>query len=116
MAKVVDPLMSLDATGTIGRVITYTKSQKVQIAKGYRPPRYTRTEDQENIRDTYANAVIIWNAMTPAEKKVYDDQVGNRCLTGYNLFIQEYMNEHKYDNINGEYEGTYYEQCIYTAD
>lgn len=60
------------------------------FVKAYNP----RTPEQQANRQKFRNAVDAWHDLTQEEKDEYKDKVGFRCMTGYNLFCQEYLNNH----------------------
>jgi len=66
--------------------------------KHYREPYYTpynpRTETQQSNRQLLADAVVAWQALTPAEKEVYNKNAKGKHMSGYNLFLREYLLSH----------------------
>jgi len=63
--------------------------------KYYREPFYiTRnpeTTPQQAWRSTFADAVAGWQALTPEEKSVYNKRAIGKHMSGYNLFLREYL-------------------------
>ena len=63
--------------------------------KNYREPYYItrnpRTVLQQANRAKYAAAVAAWKALTPEEKMVYNERAKGLVMSGYNLFIREFM-------------------------
>jgi len=61
----------------------------------YREPYYfpsnPRTPSQQANRQKFANAVHAWQSLTEEQKKVYNERAKGKNLSGYNLFISEYM-------------------------
>ena len=49
---------------------------------------------QQNIRGQFTAGHTAWTALTEEQKQVYRDRVGNQALTGYNIFMKEYIKEH----------------------
>ena len=54
-------------------------------------PAYTRNEKQDEIRTTFASAVLFWQGLTDSQKLVYDNRARARRMSGYNLFISQMM-------------------------
>ena len=54
-------------------------------------PNNPKTVNQVICQDKFALAITAWQALTPTEKLVYNEKVGKRVMSGYNLFIREYM-------------------------
>lgn len=48
----------------------------------------------EPARQAFATAVSNWqNVLSDAQKQVYYDRARNMCMTGYNLYISEYVRD-----------------------
>ncbi len=137
MARVKTPLMSIDAKGTVGKTIVYTKGIRGQIAKADRlvknfgipiiffeiagfgelcqmlfpdmwfkffnfsqfftyftkRPYTSNTTAQQTARNKFKSGNIAWNNLTEEEKNVYRTQAVDKPLTGYNIFMKEYIEE-----------------------
>jgi len=63
--------------------------------KYYREPYYTpknpRTEAQQANRQKLADGVVAWQALTPEQKNQYNKRAIGRGMSGYNLFLHEYL-------------------------
>jgi hypothetical protein len=66
--------------------------------KFYREPYYItknpRTVPQQAQRSKFADAVAGWQALTAEEKEVYNIRARGKHLSGYNLFLKEYLLSH----------------------
>ncbi len=66
--------------------------------KNYREPYYItrnpRTEPQQTNRAKMAAAVLAWQGLTTPEKMVYYKRAIGKRLSGYNLFLKEYLESH----------------------
>ena len=66
--------------------------------KNYREPYYItrnpRTEPQQNWRQIFADAVTAWQALTNEQKVVYNKKAIGKRMSGYNLFLREYLKSH----------------------
>jgi len=64
----------------------------------YREPYYItknpRYENQQANRQKMADGVLAWQALTPAEKMVYNVKAVRKRMSGYNLFLKEYLLSH----------------------
>lgn len=89
MAKTEGPLFSVKAHGSIGGVLTYQGRKHFQHSHKKALPKNPRTAAQIADRLLFANAVAGWQALTPAQKQVYNDkskQYGN--IPGFNIYIK----------------------------
>lgn len=64
----------------------------------YREPYYItknpRTDLQQTNRQKYADAVLAWQNLTSEQKGVYNLRAKYKKLSGYNLFLKEYLLSH----------------------
>lgn len=93
MAKVTAPLLSLDASGSYGSILNYTRYVGQNVVRKKRiavAPFDPKTAVQLFNRFYFANIVKIWQNDTPEAKSLLDI-LGNRvACSGFNLFIQQY--------------------------
>lgn len=76
-------------TGPPGR---RAPSYYVQM-RTYRPTN-PQTEDQQENRGVFADAVSAWQSLTTEQKANYNTIASRFSRTGYNYFISEYMQSH----------------------
>lgn len=66
--------------------------------KFYREPYYItknpRTEAQQTQREKFASAVLAWQSLTQEQKNPYNMRAERMNLSGYNLFLREYLLSH----------------------
>ena len=66
--------------------------------KFYREPFYLtknpRTEAQQANRQKFADAVAAWQGLTSEQKNQYNIKAKGRHMSGYNLFLREYLKSH----------------------
>jgi len=66
--------------------------------KNYREPYYItrnpRTSDQQAWRQIFADAISAWQALTQEQKDQYNKDAKGKGLSGYNLFLKEYLKSH----------------------
>ncbi len=80
------------AHGRIGKIVLYNRNG-VQCARSYAVPRNPDTPAQKRNRKTFAEAVKLWQGLTPDEKYRYNRNARKLRISGYNLFISRYMRE-----------------------
>ncbi len=68
-----------------------TRRGKVPIRMKFYAPTNPRTVDQQANRTKFAEAMTAWQALTPEQKKSYNERARKRQMFGHNLFIKEYM-------------------------
>ncbi len=94
MAKPKGPLMSLAASGQIGKKLIFSQRKSGQIVRSYHKPTGAPSESQIAQREIMATCVAGWQSLTDEQKAVYNTQAealnsqGKGPLTGYNLYIR----------------------------
>ena len=51
----------------------------------------THTDAQQARREKFAAAVAAWQSLTPEQKKAYNKKAVGKHMSGYNLYLSEYM-------------------------
>ena len=54
-------------------------------------PTNKQTEPQQTNRAKMAAAVLAWQNLTDEQKRVYNERVERLNMSGYNLFIRDYL-------------------------
>ena len=68
---------------------------KQVLVKGeYYVPSNPQTESQQANRQKLTNGVVAWQALTSPQKDVYNERAKYKSLSGYNLFLREYLLSH----------------------
>jgi hypothetical protein len=103
-----NPLVS-KVSGRAGSVVWY-KRQDTQYARRYVIPYNPDTIAQRSNRQSFADAVKSWQALTEEEKNKYNRKAHNTQMSGYNLYISDFMKEHipaecKYNSDNNISQG-----------
>lgn len=89
MAKVVNPLMSISATGQLGGTIIFAGLGKGSRAYKLKPPKGTGNP----VRKThYSNGCAAWKALTNEQKNSFVEAAKPLKLTGFNLYMRDWMN------------------------
>ena len=102
MAQVNGPLFSMTARGMLSDVLIFQKYRGKTTVRGnrlnYDGDLYFTQKDytsdsipQQKIRGVFKCSVVAWHALTPEQKQAYNDEAGDRPLTGYNLFVREFV-------------------------
>ena len=78
--------------GKIGKIVHYNRNG-VQCARSYAVPRNPDTAAQRRNRKTFAEAVKLWQELSPGEKYRYNRNARKLRMSGYNLFISRYLKE-----------------------
>lgn len=78
--------------GKIGKIVHYNRNG-IQCARSYAVPRNPDTPAQRENRKTFAEAVKLWQKLTPDEKYRFNRKAVKKRVSGYNLFISLYLKE-----------------------
>jgi hypothetical protein len=91
MARVKGPLFSIDASGSVASAITFSKWKGQNYVRQHFIPSNPQTKDQMYTRGTLSRGVIAWQAKDAPGKLVYDTAAEGTGMSGFNLFLSEYM-------------------------
>ena len=72
--------------GRTGNYVFYNVKGR-QYVRSYAKPRNPKSAAQQKNRSTFAEAVKLWQVLSPEEKKIYKKIAKNMPCSGYNLFI-----------------------------
>lgn len=91
MAKITNPLHSIAATGTVGKVATFRTTQRG--AEAHTKPTASRSHTWQQLqrRILYAFGCTAWNALTPTEKADWRARGAPQLITGFNAWMQNYL-------------------------
>ena len=70
------------------------KGGKYTVQEKFYSPTETLARTSDPNRITFRNAVLAWQALTLEEKKVYNIKSYGKNMSGYNLFLHEYLISH----------------------
>ena len=90
MAKAKGPLFSLNASGSVGKLMTFSARKSGPQVRYQKKQKDVITDARTEQRDFFKEAVEAWNALSEEEKEEYNTRAKNLDITGYNLFISEY--------------------------
>jgi hypothetical protein len=91
MAKIIGPLHSQTAAGSIGNLLTFQSHHGAQIAKAWRAPIYTPTPSQRQRREKWHQGANAWHANSTAERAAWDAIGEKTGLSAWAAFIAAYM-------------------------
>lgn len=97
MARVVGPLMSLDASGSIAGAMTFSRWKGRNYVRQRVIPTYSNTALQVKIRQLIKDASLAWKSnatvggvvINAAYKLAYETAASSQAISGFNLFIRE---------------------------
>jgi len=91
MPKVTGPLFSVGAQGTLGEVLTFQKGMKGHRVGKVPRHRDAQSQAQLDHRDKFLAARDAWLALSEEEKAEYTAKGNLAQMTGWNLFLREYI-------------------------
>jgi hypothetical protein len=104
MAKVNNPLFSSNATGSLGKTLTYCKWHGVDVVKTHSKPANPQSSAQQAQRSLYGQALEYYRegGLTEVDLEAWRRwaRVSSGFMSHYNLFMRECIRSLK--------EGTYY--------
>lgn len=77
--------------GTIGKTTTASKWKRVRYLRKWAMPTNPRTPLQMTQRSLFATAVDTWHTLTPDQKAAYNRMSSQYGISGFNLFVKEYI-------------------------
>ena len=99
MARVTGPLLSLDASGTVYKTVTFAKWKGRNYCRQWFKPANPRTAAQIAQRALFTAAVASWHE-TPAEIQAqWDETARIFYISGFNYFVQQYILQGGYPTI-----------------
>ena len=70
------------------------KEGLIPVQMKFYKPTNPQTEPQQTNRQKITDAVLAWQNLTEQEKQVYNRNALGQALTGYNLFVKNYLLSH----------------------
>jgi hypothetical protein len=87
MAKANGPLFSLEASGTIGKAITYGKNKGRNFVRVRVTPANPQTDAQTGVRANFAGLVLLWKANTIALTSAFKVLADQTQISAFNAFV-----------------------------
>lgn len=91
MAKVSGPLMSISASGTIGKSLTFGKWKGRPWVREWFIPENPQTPKQLNVRKALTLTIALWQTQTAEAKAVWDTYAEPFNMAGVNKFVSRAM-------------------------
>lgn len=93
MAKVVAPLLSMEARGTIGKAITFAAWKGIAYARRWFAPAQPRTAAQVTVRNRVVAANLGWQILTAPQKVEWDVYATAQGLpmSGWNWYCKRFV-------------------------
>lgn len=88
MARLTGPLMSLTASGTLGKAITFSRWKGIAYARTRVIPFNPQTDDQDEVRNAFTCLNEMWKRMPMATRYPFIYSIRGRPLTARNRHIQ----------------------------
>ena len=102
MAKVTGPMLSLDASGTIAKVLTASRWRGVPYMRQRVIPHNPQTDDQVAIRSLVSDASKAWrNEDSPIDtdyKEAYKEAAAGQPYSGFNLYMRDAISKNEGSN------------------
>jgi len=92
--KLIGPMYSISARGTIGKAFTFLIWKGIQYAREYFIPANPQTAKQVNIRTAMQLIVAYWLAGSQERKDKYKALAKGEKFTGMNYFISRALKEY----------------------
>ena len=73
MAKLIGPLFSENAHGSIGKRLTYSKRKSGNQARFQRANHDANTSSQQTQRTLFLTALAAWNGLSNSQKQLWND-------------------------------------------
>lgn len=89
MAKVVGPLMSMDARGKLANALVFIGWRGIKDVRTWKKPANPRTEAQQLQRGRFTEAVMKHHTLSGADKMAWDKSAAGQPLSGFNLFVKK---------------------------
>lgn len=93
MARVTGPLMSMDASGTIGGSITFAKWKGRNYVRRRVVPHNPQSEAQTATRAMMRFLTQAWALISGGDQATWDDQAASEKISPFNRYIQVNMRE-----------------------
>lgn len=87
MAKVTGPLMSLTASGKLGKSIVFMTWRGIQDVRKWLKPANPRTDAQMDVREDFSNAVTKYHSLTGTDMEALRLKCQSKPYSGFNLWI-----------------------------
>jgi len=94
MARTKGPLFSLEASGTVGNVITYSQWKGRNYVRRHVVPQNPQTAEQVNVRKAMALCVEYWQTIGGEVQPTFNAFAKSTGMSGFNQFVKRAMKEY----------------------
>jgi hypothetical protein len=99
MAKVTGPLMSMDASGTVGKTLTFGKWKGRNYVRQRVIPSNPKSASQLGVRSMMSFLAKQWTELTSGEKASYAEMAEAKSISAFNQFVS--VNLARWQNFDG---------------
>lgn len=89
MAGVTGPLMSLDASGTIGKAITFGKWKGRHTVRTRVVPNNPKSAGQTGVRSMFRFLATIWASIGAVAQATYEEAALGKAISPFNEFVSQ---------------------------
>ena len=89
MGKLRNPLLSLRASGSIGRALTFVRRRGRNIVEAVPIPTNADSPPQKVWRPMFSKCIDLWHLLSAAEKQAWESAARPLHMTGYAWFISQ---------------------------
>lgn len=97
MVKVFGPALSLDASGTIGDAIVFSKWKGRHYIRERVIPANPRSGLQVGFRSMFGFLAAAWDALSAADKDTYNDIADSMAISPFNAYVR--FNQRRWRNF-----------------
>ena len=99
MVKVIGPMFSLDARGTVGKAVVYSIRKGVNYVRNYSEGKNMKTPAQLQNRGAFMDGVSKWrfDIIPTAQKALWNYYATGTTESGFNRFMRYYLGDN-YDS------------------
>lgn len=91
MARVTGPLMSMGASGTVGKALTFGKWKGRPWVREWFTPENPKTAKQVNVRKALTLLIASWQALAQGNKDAWDTYATPFNMAGVNKYVSRGM-------------------------
>jgi hypothetical protein len=89
MARVEGPLFSLEASGTIGDAVTYSRWKGIPYARKRVIPANPKSAKQTGIRAMFAFIAAFWDSIATLDQATWDTLAASLNISPFNAYVRE---------------------------
>jgi hypothetical protein len=89
MAKVIGPLLSVDARGKLANAMVFMGWKGLKTVRQFVVPANPNTDPQKAVRATFTTAVGKHHLLLGPDKVAWDARASGQQLSGFNLFMKK---------------------------